>query len=1112
MTKRRVAILVLEVSGAIIALCVIAMAFLYWRLQSGPVSLALAAPIVESLIEDTVGGDVSASIDAITLSVGDETGVLITLAGVQLDGAVDGGHFFLPHIHLSFTPGDLVAGEIGPRRISLEEPHLRIVRRGDRRFTLDYGDGVAKDRPANVFTSLTGGKYFREAFEKVELKGAKVQFLDERTGRKWVADHADAVIERTGERYLAKIDGTFNIEGKEASLLFDAWYDPETEIISSKLVLDQAPLGDLLATFFGESANIVSAPLTGRATLDISSDGRILSSYLSGKAGEGTVKIGGRDIRIQGVEAAAAFDPQTNEFDIEAFNLTSEVASIRITGNVTLDQDNDNRSELIGFDLVGNAPSLNVDGLFDGAIMVDEFSLVGDFHRQTGRVDISAATVSIGENIFSGQGVFSPEFGLSPAISATASATGRFDKDGLLALWPLRLAGGGRSFVMDRVFDASFYGLDFEMDLAAGAIGVGGKIPNEAMALRFNADNATIHYVPGMTPLREVNGNGELRGNSFRFKAGTGRVGDIKLSSGEVDIPNLGDFQTPTYYRFKANGDTDEILGVLDQAPLSLLSSTPLDPEQFSGQASLDIEIMRPNALVVYRNQYEYRGSATFNDLSITGFYGDIGLSDGVGSLALRPKSMTINGDALLGDTPISLVWDQFFFAKENRSRMTVSGTADSSTGDLLGIPTRKFVRGPVPFSANAVGDIGALRAIEIDADFSQADVLIHALGWTKNASAPMATSVNIELLEDEIFLKSIQIDGEGVKISGQATVDRNQGIKTVGIDTFKLMNSADLTVGLHRGDDNGLHLTLAGKYLNLPPIMDEVLLKRDPSKSKDQPWITAGQIRIDRVTAKNDVIYRDISVDWRSGERGFDEFDLAARGGDGLPVTASLKLTGAQDGPSQFIQARSDNIGDFLGGFFGVSSVNGGQGVVEFFRDDAKSGGFSHGQLEARDLKIVNAPLLAKIFAAGSLEGLNSLLNDNGIEISKAFADFTVDGASISISDARAAGPSVGVTGRGELRDRGREVFLSGAVAPVYQVNSFLGKAPLIGDLFVNREGEGVLALTYDVRGAALDPQVSVNPLSAFAPGFLRRVFDRSESADTNLIQNDPPSPEIEN
>ena len=50
--------------------------------------------------------------------------------------------------------------------------------------------------------------------------------------------------------------------------------------------------------------------------------------------------------------------------------------------------------------------------------------------------------------------------------------------------------------------------------------------------------------------------------------------------------------------------------------------------------------------------------------------------------------------------------------------------------------------------------------------------------------------------------------------------------------------------------------------------------------------------------------------------------------------------------------------------------------------------------------------------------------------------------------------------------------------------------KIPILGRLLVGREGEGLFAVTYTMKGDLKDPRVVVNPLSALAPGFLRRMF----------------------
>ena len=60
----------------------------------------------------------------------------------------------------------------------------------------------------------------------------------------------------------------------------------------------------------------------------------------------------------------------------------------------------------------------------------------------------------------------------------------------------------------------------------------------------------------------------------------------------------------------------------------------------------------------------------------------------------------------------------------------------------------------------------------------------------------------------------------------------------------------------------------------------------------------------------------------------------------------------------------------------------------------------------------------------------------------------------------------------------------------PAYFFNSLLGNVPLVGRLFSpEKRRRRVRGELHDARTAD-DPKVSVNPLSALTPGFLRGLF----------------------
>jgi len=77
--------------------------------------------------------------------------------------------------------------------------------------------------------------------------------------------------------------------------------------------------------------------------------------------------------------------------------------------------------------------------------------------------------------------------------------------------------------------------------------------------------------------------------------------------------------------------------------------------------------------------------------------------------------------------------------------------------------------------------------------------------------------------------------------------------------------------------------------------------------------------------------------------------------------------------------------------------------------------------------------------------------------------------------------------------------------VVPIYTLNSLLGNIPVLGSILVGPKGGGVFAATYTATGSLDNPNVSVNPLSALAPGILRRLLDVFTSGGGNGATTPP-------
>jgi hypothetical protein len=113
-----------------------------------------------------------------------------------------------------------------------------------------------------------------------------------------------------------------------------------------------------------------------------------------------------------------------------------------------------------------------------------------------------------------------------------------------------------------------------------------------------------------------------------------------------------------------------------------------------------------------------------------------------------------------------------------------------------------------------------------------------------------------------------------------------------------------------------------------------------------------------------------------------------------------------------------------------------------------------------------------------------------DGVTFDRLWGDLRLENSTVSSSSLRAVGGSLGLTAKGRVDVESGNLAISGLVVPAYELNEILGQIPLIGEFLIGAEGEGLVAVSYQVGGTLGEPEVSVNAASALAPGILRRVF----------------------
>jgi hypothetical protein len=104
-------------------------------------------------------------------------------------------------------------------------------------------------------------------------------------------------------------------------------------------------------------------------------------------------------------------------------------------------------------------------------------------------------------------------------------------------------------------------------------------------------------------------------------------------------------------------------------------------------------------------------------------------------------------------------------------------------------------------------------------------------------------------------------------------------------------------------------------------------------------------------------------------------------------------------------------------------------------------------------------------------------------VEFSRSLGRFTVH-------DGLVKGMAIGGTIDGYIDYAHSDVRMRGTFVPLYGINNMFGQIPIVG-LFLGGSNEGLIGVTYEVVGPPDAPVLRVNPISAVAPGLLRKFFE---------------------
>jgi hypothetical protein len=1007
-----------------------------------------------------------------------------------------------PEAEVGLAVVPFLKGQVVVQRIALVGVQLTLVHGKD--GVLRLGTGGADNQSdvlQRIRDAIAKGGTGASSLVNFAVEKARLAFLDEETGVFVVAPDAQLQIARgTGApgnpkgSIKASIDAHIEISGAparvEAVLNLPASGDEVTGDVSitglsTKSLAANAKFFSFLAPFD------VKTDVSGSFTF---AHGTQVRAADFGLGASGIIYGFGNPIHVRSLKLAARYDGVTGRLLIDDASLEGIQARAHMTGSGDLTFAPAGGLTKASLDLQMDKLSVNLPGIMGHQVTVARAAIRGSYIPSSDTIAIDQAFVS-GAQLsakFAGRIVLANN--QSPEIDIDGSMAAISVRD-LLRYWPLQTAPGARGWIDTNVPQGRVGPVLVHTAIPAGVLDQP-ALPDNVLSMTFPISGASIVYIRGLTPMSGVNGTATLSGDTFKAQVDSAVAGPLKMSGGTVVIPNLHLTGTQGVISAHIDGSVQDVLALLDQKPLQYPSRFQIRSATAKGNAAIDVMVRVPMLRDVKVDDIGISAKAATTGLALA-LSDHFSIANGNVNFAITNTNLHAVGTVGLASANLGIDWTEDFKPKGPIStRVKVNGMLPESALEELGIHANDYFSGPVGVSGELDGLRGKLQHAQLKEDITPTAVNIKMLGFKKPAGAPAQAQVTLRMdATGAVRNADVVLTGNnGLNARGSARFGAAGDLQYLDVPSFKSGQYNDFALNLTRDPAQGTVVSMTGRSFDGEDLVHDTTMSQTGPQpaTKADPSTTPYRVnaKLDRVVLRDGVVLAPFSLNVSGVGNKPRTLALSAT----QSKTAQLMggITTADDG--SHIKFSAGDAGLFFKGIVGSISLRGGALEVDAVMSPSTVKGDTGtdyvGKLTITDFNIVNQPLLTRLFAAGSFGGLASLLGGKGIGVEAMDVPFDLHSDVLSVHDARATGPSLGLTADGYYDLKANQIALQGVFTPLYGINGFVNNIPLLGTVLGSKKGEGFIGVTYSASGSADNPSVSANPISALTPGIFRRIF----------------------
>ncbi|WP_404905969.1 MULTISPECIES: DUF3971 domain-containing protein [unclassified Paenochrobactrum] len=666
-------------------------------------------------------------------------------------------------------------------------------------------------------------------------------------------------------------------------------------------------------------------------------------------------------------------------------------------------------------------------------------------------------------------------------------------------LWPVDVADGAREWVLKNLFGGQLSNGRIDVAIPPGHFNGQDQLPEltgEEVQVDFDIQNTRLDVIGDLPPLREAGGHIEVRGahTTINLDKGTSFTPEnrqLDVSHGTLFIPWGRQRPVMADLDIRLQGNADAVAEILGKRPINISRHLPFKPADIKGDVTSQVKVSFAVNKDAPAGTYTWNADIDFNGVEINKPIDGQIITRADGKIKVDPKAAHISANALLNNMPAKISMVEPVEDKTVLKQQLVELTIDDKARAALFPDINTVFSGPMVVKLGLVKN--KQRAIGID--LKNTEINLPWLGWKKGAGIAAKAELIYSKPDEnaaDMAIKDLIVSGDGFQIAGDINIDKS-GLASADFKKIQLTSSDNLSLKLRRIKD-GYGVDLRGSSFDARALIKQLSQGDTESSSKSDSLgksriVLNGQI--DKLNGFYNEKLMNFAISYESMAKKISSFSVNASTESGKEFVA----TSNTQNDARSVSLKSSDAGAMLRFFDFYDKVHGGTISVGLA---AQGKNPLHGQIDARNFAILGEGRLSSIVSSSPTPGGASLnqavkrdIDVSRVDIERGYALIEKGEGYANLSKGVIRGPVVGTTFQGTLYDPAGNMNMTGTFMPAYGLNRMFADIPLFGALLGNGRDRGLIGITYKLSGSAKSPKVTVNPISAIAPGIFRTIFE---------------------